>query len=467
MKEQFESAHCSSKPRFQVAQLLAAALLVLTVCNTGDAKAPNAGGRISSLTGDWLHVGKAQVSAPAELQASFPVAFDRIGRHVDKDSTAMVGIRIERLKDAELRPDLEQQLARPESFWLQVNAEESTVRLVSATDAGAVQGANRLAQLLKLNGGKLQAGELLDWPVLKTRGFHLSLRSVTVPMVKRAIDEASLAGINLWLFQLADAVALYSPAVKARADALRKHELRAIVNYARQSGMRVIPEVKLLSHQEKFFGQEHPELLFNQRTYDPRKEEVYELVYDYLDEVIDIIGPDAIHIGHDEIKGFTKRQRTEMFKPGEVALPAELFLQDVERIHAYLSERNVEVWMWGDMLLGKKEFPGMFARELHGNAEYAALRSRIPKSIVICDWHYVDEQTAFPSLLAFADEGLRVLGSSWRREETISNFSAYVAAHPEQAEGMIATTWFYLQRRQWDVVERIIRVSGTAFWQGS
>jgi hypothetical protein len=100
---------------------------------------------------------------------------------------------------------------------------------------------------------------------------------------------------------------------------------------------------------------------------------------------------------------------------------------------------------------------------LHGlKAGYGKpLRDKLPKDIVICDWHYADEQPEFPSLAALRKEGFRVLGATWTKEVTIQNFSRYAAQHG--GEGMIATSWSHVQKKEWDVVEKIMRTSGEVF----
>ena len=82
----------------------------------------------------------------------------------------------------------------------------------------------------------------------------------------------------------------------------------------------------------------------------------------------------------------------------------------------------------------------------------------------ICDWHYFDGQSEFPSTLAFVKGGHHVLGATWKTELTIRNFSRYVASLPKGGKGMIATTWFHVQRKEWDIVDNIIKVSAEAFW---
>lgn len=96
--------------------------------------------------------------------------------------------------------------------------------------------------------------------------------------------------------------------------------------------------------------------------------------------------------------------------------PADLFLRDVIRIHDYLSGKSVDTWMWADMVLSPAEFPGAPTRYHHGIAAgYGKpLRDRLPRDIVMCDWHY-DEEGNFAILQR---EGFRVIGATWKREAT-------------------------------------------------
>ena len=297
----------------------------------------------------------------------------------------------------------------------------------------------------------------------KVRAIHFVLRAVSYQDALRLVDQASMAQFNTVVVVLTDGVVLDSAPWKPRVDAWKKKELSDWVDYANLKGLDVIPELKLLTHQEKFFQRNFPNLMFNQTTYDPSKKEVYDKVFSLLDEVIQLCHPNAIHIGHDEVAGHNKHSKKKWLKSYEKMLPAKLFLQDVLRIHKYLKSKGVEVWVWGDMLASPDEFLSMFHRHLHGKAlGYGkSLRSKIPKDLVICDWHYFDEQTDFPSLYTMQQEGFRVIGATWKKEETIRNFTRYAAQH--NAYGMMATTWFHVQRKEWDIVNNIIKVSGKTF----
>ncbi len=297
----------------------------------------------------------------------------------------------------------------------------------------------------------------------KIRAWHFVLRTVPLDRAYWMVDQAQKAGFNTVVVTITDGVNLRYAPWKGLPEAWSREDFVKWVAYVLNKGMEVIPEIKLLTHQEKLFQNNFPLLMFNKSTYDPRKGPVYEKTALLLNEIVEITHAPALHIGHDEVAGYNPSWVEKWLCMGEAILPAELFLQDVLHIHDYLKNRGIETWMWGDMLISPEEFPEMFASELHGGSVgYGkALRAKLPKDIVICDWHYSDDQPDFPSLAVMQKEGFRVIGTTWKKPRTIDNFSRYAAQH--HAYGMMATTWFHVQRKEWDVVERIIRESGDAF----
>ena len=300
------------------------------------------------------------------------------------------------------------------------------------------------------------------------RALHFAVFKLTVFDAKRLIDNASKEKFNTVILGMPwrNGLNLNStPWVVPDELTWSRDELLDVVNYARQKNMAVIPQLPLLSHQDLLLAPDFPSLMFNAKTYDPRNERVYQLVLPIIDEIIELLHPNAIHIGHEEVVGWKEKHfELGLLKRGEQILPPDLFLDDVNRLHAYLKKRNIETWMWGDMLIEPDEFPTMPDRgDINGTSPGygSALRRKIPKDIMICDWHYFDDQSDFPSLAAYRAEGFQVLGATWKQTDTIRNFSYYAAIHG--ADGMIATTWWPVQGKEWGVVDRIIRDSGEAF----
>ena len=89
---------------------------------------------------------------------------------------------------------------------------------------------------------------------------------------------------------------------------LTKKEVHDLVEYCKKCGIDVIPEVPCLSHCDYMLTR-HPELAERAEddlpdTYCPSNPGSYELLWDILDEVIDVFEPTTVQIGHDDIYSF-------------------------------------------------------------------------------------------------------------------------------------------------------------------
>lgn len=129
---------------------------------------------------------------------------------------------------------------------------------------------------------------------------------------------------------------------------LLQSELRQLSDYAAQHGIEIIPEIPSLSHCDYLLTR-HPELAENiadpiPDTYCPLHPDVYPLLFDVIDEVIDVFHPKTVHIAHDEWYSACMCPRCRGKDP------AMLFRNDVEKIHAYLQEQGIKTMMWADML---------------------------------------------------------------------------------------------------------------------
>lgn len=365
-------------------------------------------------------------------------------------------------------PKVQTALSKGEAYWVEIT--KNAVTVIGADALGVLHGLTTLEKLVQIGKGAVLQGSILDWPNLKLRGLHLELggkdpKSPGVPpeAIRDLIVKARRMQYNTLIFGLALTIRFPSMSRIVRDDAWTMQEFLDVVRFARENGLEVIPEIKTLTQQKKLLRDVYPHLMYNKSTYDPRKEETYAVVLPMLDEVIHAMQPKALHIGHDEVAGHGPKSAQKWLGPGESMLPPEFFFQDVSRLHAHLQKRGVETWMWGDMLIAPEEFPGMRSKHMHAATNnYAALRPKLPKDIVIVDWHYADKQTDFPSALALKQAGYRVLGATKAQEAAIRNFSRYIARIG--GEGMIATTYRATVGRQWDVVDRTIRTSGEAYW---
>ncbi len=130
---------------------------------------------------------------------------------------------------------------------------------------------------------------------------------------------------------------------------LTYEDVAEIVEYCRERDFEIIPEVPSLSHVD-YLLYNHPELSelsddLLPNTACPQNEDYYKLIFDVLDEVIEVFDPKRINICHDEayVFGYCPRCR------GKNA--GELFAYHMVRLHDYLAEKNVKTMVWCDGLL--------------------------------------------------------------------------------------------------------------------
>ena len=125
----------------------------------------------------------------------------------------------------------------------------------------------------------------------------------------------------------------------ADGEILEKDEVADLVRYAAGQHIEVIPEIPTFTHSYYLLtrhkelgaipGAEWPDI------YDPTKPEIYKLVFDVLDEYIDVMKPKMVHIGHDE-----------MFFPAGTLHS----LQDEgpSELWARMCARSTTIWRQGD-----------------------------------------------------------------------------------------------------------------------
>ncbi len=215
--------------------------------------------------------------------------------------------------------------------------------------------------------------------------------------------------------------------------ALSKSDVNKLLEACKKNGIRIIPQINLLGHQSWAAKTEnllrvYPE--FDEtpwikmpapadykwpnddklycRSYCPLAPGVHKVVFDLVDEIMDVFEATAFHAGMDEV-----------FYLGEDKCPrcagrdkAVLFANEVQTIRDHLAEKNQELWIWGDRLIdGRATGIGEWAASY--NDTYRAV-DLIPRDVVICDWQYdEDNQTA----VYFALKGLRVVTCTWNRPQ--------------------------------------------------
>ncbi len=322
------------------------------------------------------------------------------------------------------------------------------------------------AVLLPLGSGTLMAADQTD---LDTT-FPIRGLAIGVPAPDRVDDFVAFINRELvpnkvnTLVLRVDYNYQYKSHPELRDDeALSKKEVRKILKACRAGSIRVIPQVNLLGHQS--WADEHTKLLevypqFDEtpwielpeefvwpnpdglycKSYCPLHPEVHGVVFDVVDEIVEVFEADAFHAGMDEV-----------FYIGMDRCPrcggrdkAELFAGEVTRIRNHLAKSGVELWIWGDRLIDGKT-TGMGEWEASMNNTHRAI-DLIPKDVVINDWHY---ERADPTAPYFAAKGFTVVTCPWKLGEVaatqIEDMQRYRdASTPEMRPrfaGVMQTIW--------------------------
>ena len=134
-----------------------------------------------------------------------------------------------------------------------------------------------------------------------------------------------------------------------------------------------------------------------------------------IDEIVEAFDSDGIHVGMDEVF-LLDSEHAPNTKDKD---PAMLFAQVINEFHDhFVEEKGLEMFMWGDRLIDGEVYPyGEYESSLNGTAPAV---DRIPKDIVICDWHYEPMQS-YSSIPMFLEKGFKVLPSSFRKTNAVES----------------------------------------------
>lgn len=316
------------------------------------------------------------------------------------------------------------------------------------------------SSVLKIKGSNISCEipsvRIVDYPSLDKRILHITVFDILdVDKIKKIIDTAAQYRFNAIIFSINNGMKYDKQPKISKPNALSKEQISKLILYAQERHIEVIPEVNLLGHQEWLLSPAYPELILKEgilrhspgmfHTYNPKKTEVYEIVFDILNEVIEVFKPKHLHIGHDEAIGMRVFDEPDSY---------QLFAQHVNIIQAFLSKKGIRAMMWGDML----------KREHNGKQKgiYKAI-DLISKDIIITDWIY-GYQNDYPSVRYFSDKGFLVFGAVFKRENAIQSFSNYIKSFDQKTKGMITTTWYYPPWNKIEMLNRLIKVSGENYW---
>jgi len=223
-------------------------------------------------------------------------------------------------------PDLDED----ESYQLSVNDRQAT--LTAATVVGALRGLETLLQLQDADASGLffQGAEIRDAPRFRWRGLLLdvSRHFEPVEVIKRTLDGMAMVKMNVFHWHLSDDQGFRVQSLKyprlqefgSDSTFYTQDEIRDVVAYAADRGIRVIPEFDVPGHSSSWFPG-YPELASGpgpfqiERTWgvfvptmDPTKESTYKFLDGFVGEIGALFPDRYWHIGGDEVNPTAWRQ---------------------------------------------------------------------------------------------------------------------------------------------------------------
>jgi hexosaminidase len=281
-----------------------------------------------------------------------------------------------------------QELGEDESYTLTIAADSAQIE--APTPLGAMHGLQTFLQLVEVSpdGFAAPALTIQDKPRFLWRGLMIDVSRHFIPLdiLKRNLDGLEAVKMNVFHWHLSEnqgfrAESKKFPKLHTRgSDGLyyTQDEIRELIAYARDRGIRVVPEFDMPGHSTAWFVG-HPELASAPGPYeierkwgifDPAMDPTNEKTYKFLDELVaemTKLFPDHyFHIGGDEVNGkqWDANAKIQEFKKSHN-------LANNEALQAYFSERIQKiVTKHGKAVVGWDEvfIPG------------------VPKDIVIQSW---------------------------------------------------------------------------------
>jgi len=266
-----------------------------------------------------------------------------------------------------------QQVKEDESYSLEVDGKG--IHLQANTSYGVLRGMETVFQLCKKEGDQILIPRLVieDKPRFPWRGVMLDVSRHWMPkeVVLRIIDGMALAKMNVFHWHLSDDQGfrveskVFTKLHEAGSNGkyYTQAEIREVIRYARQRGIRVVPEFDLPGH-SKSWQIAYPELGFTAEAQqfaisngvftppiDPTKESVYTFLDAFVAEMSALFPDPYMHIGGDEVnpKYWNENAAIRDFMQ-------ENALEDAHALQAYFNKRMYDILKkHGKQMLGWNE----------------------------------------------------------------------------------------------------------------
>jgi hexosaminidase len=282
-----------------------------------------------------------------------------------------------------------QSLDEDESYGLKVASDGAVV--TAANPLGALHGLETFYQLIANDesGWTVPAVTIDDHPRFAWRGLHIDVSRHFIPLetIRRNLDGMAAVKLNVFHWHLSDDQGFrieskqFPKLHEMGSDGLyyTQDEVRGIIEYARDRGIRVVPEFDIPGHATSWLVG-YPELAaapgpfqiirtwgINDPTMDPAKPEVYTFLDAFVGEMAALF-PDAyLHIGGDEVNG-------RQWDTNTADIPAFM------RSHGISSQHDLQAYFNQQV----ERIVTKYAKRMEGWDEI--LNPALPKNIVIQSW---------------------------------------------------------------------------------
>lgn len=281
-----------------------------------------------------------------------------------------------------------QSVQEDESYHLEITTRQA--RLTAPTPVGALRGMETFLQLVDLDstGFGAPAVKIDDRPRFPWRGLMIDVSRHWMPIevVRRNLDGMAAVKLNVFHWHLSDDQGfrveskLHPKLQELGSDGhyYTQDQVKSIITYARDRGIRVVPEFDMPGHATAWFVG-YPELASGPGPYsierhwgifnpamDPTREEVFTFLDGLIGEMTALFPDDYFHVGGDEVNGkqWNSNPRIRDFM-------REHGMKSTTDLQAYFSQRVLTlVQKHGKKVIGWDE----------------VLHPGVPKDLVIESW---------------------------------------------------------------------------------
>lgn len=298
-----------------------------------------------------------------------------------------------------------QGLGEDESYSIEITS--AGAKLDAATPLGIMRGLQTFLQLVQITSSGFAAPAVViqDKPRFPWRGLMIDVGRHFIPLdvLKRNLDGMAAVKLNVFHWHLSDNQGFRVESKKfpklqeMGSDGLfyAQDEIRDLIAYARDRGIRVVPEFDMPGHSTAWFVG-YPELASGPGPYqverkwgifdpamDPTEERTYKFLDAFIGEMAKLFPDRYFHIGGDEVNG--------------KAWDANPKIQAFMRAHGLKNNQDLQAYFNTRV----QKLVSKHGKTMEGWDEI--LRPDLPKDIVVQSWRGQD------SLAAAAKQGYRGL----------------------------------------------------------